>query len=124
MKLEVMSKCCSLYKLDENREVPRAIYQSDFFSVTKTDKELSIICDCDVDISCGVREDNLRLIRVDGSLGFNTTGVVSSISESLSKGCISFFVISTFETDYIIIKSDVFNKSLEVLTKDGFEIIQ
>lgn len=123
MKLEVMKKSYSLYRLDENREVPRSIYSSSFFSVTKTDKELSIICDTDLDFPCCSSEDDLRLIRVDGSLGFNTTGIISSLSETLSNNSISFFAISTFETDYIIVKSDVFDAALDGLKSDGFEFV-
>lgn len=123
MKLEVMEKSCSLYKIDENREVPRSIYQSSFFSVTKTDKELSIICDSDIDISCCIRAKELRLIRVDGSLGLNTTGIISEISKALSSNGISFFAISTFETDYIIVEGKVLGKSVELLSRSGIEFI-
>lgn len=123
MKLEVMSKSCSLYKIDENREVPRSIYQASFFSVTKTDKELSIICDSDVDISCCRKAKDLRLIRVDGSLGLNTTGIISSISDVLSLNRISFFAISTFETDYIIIEEKHLELCRSSLEQSGMEFI-
>lgn len=123
MKLEVMNKNYSLYRFDENREVPRSIYQSSFFSVTKTDTELSIICDSDIDISCTCSQSDLRSIRVVGPLGFNVTGVIKSISDTLAKNDISFFAISTFETDYIIIKGDVFSKTVDSLISDGFEFI-
>ncbi len=122
MKLEVMEKSFSLYRFDENREVPRTIYQSSLFSVTKTDKELSIICDSDLDMPCNSADTDLRLIRVAGSLGFNTTGVISSLSKTLADNNISFFAISTFETDYILIKDDVFTRTIDSLEKDGFEI--
>ncbi len=123
MKFEVIKKCCSLYRLDENREVPRAIYYSSFFSVTRTDKELSIICDSDVDLSCGVKVNDLRLFRVVGSLGFNTTGIISSVSKTLSSNDICFFALSTFETDYIIVKSDDFDKTISSMVTDGYEVI-
>lgn len=123
MKLEVMSKKCSLYKIDEHREVPRTIYQSSFFSVTKTDKELSIICDSDIDISCCIKAKDLRLIRVDGSLGLNTTGIISNISCILSSNGISFFAISTFETDYIILEDRVLNNAIELLSNSGIDFI-
>lgn len=123
MKLEVMKNSYSLYRFDENREVPRSIYQSSFFSVTKTDRELSIICDSNIDFPCTSCENDLRAIRVVGFLGFNVTGVIKSISEVLARNDISFFAISTFETDYIIIKSDVFNKTIDSLGSGGFEFI-
>lgn len=123
MKLEVMSKSCSLYKIDENREVPRTIYQSSFFSVTKTDKELSIICDSDVDISCCRKAKDLRLIRVDGSLGLNTTGIIARISDVLSFNEISFFAISTFETDYIIVEGKTLELCINYLKQSGIEFL-
>lgn len=124
MKLEVMKKSYSLYRFDENREVPRTIYQSSFFSVTKTDKELSIICDSDIDFPCCTSENDIRSIRVVGPLGFNVTGIIKSISETLSNNNISFFAISTFETDYILIKNSVFTKTIDSLKSDGFEFIE
>lgn len=123
MKLEVLGNSCSLYKIDENREVPRSIYQSSFFSVTKTDKELSIICDSDIDISCCIKAKNLRLIRVEGSLGLNTTGIISELSNILSDNDISFFAISTFETDYIIVEDRVLEDSIKLLSHSGIDFI-
>ncbi len=122
MKLEVLKKSYSLYRFDENREVPRSIYRASFFSVTKTDKELSIICDEDLDFPCCSVEKDLKLIRVAGTLGFNTTGIISALSETLSNNKISFFAISTFETDYIIVKSSVYSCAFDCLIKDGFEM--
>lgn len=122
MKLEVMGNSCSLYKIDENREVPRTIYQSSFFSVTKTDKELSIICDSSVDLSCCKKLSGLRLLRVDGSLGFNTSGIVSKISCILGNKEIPFFAISTHETDYIILEEKYLGSAIEVLSNSGIDI--
>lgn len=122
MKLEVMKKCCSLYRLDENREIPGAIYQSDFFSVTKTDKELCIICDSDINLSCCTKIEQLMLLRVDDTLDFEMTGVISSIAECLTKSGIPLFAESTSDTVYIIVKKDLFHNTLEALADGGFEV--
>lgn len=122
MKLEVMNKCCSLYRLDENREVPGSIYQSNFFSVTKTDKELSIICESDIDLSYCTKIDQLKLFRVDGTLDLEITGVISSISDCLTKRGIPLFAESTCDTLYIMVKKNSFDEALEALTSEGFEV--
>lgn len=123
MKLEVIKKCCTLYRFDENREIPGNIYKSDFFSVTKTDQELSVICDSDVDFACCTRGNDLRLFRVDGSLNFDLTGIISSITDCLAKKNIPLLAVSTFETVYIMVNKDVFHKAVDAFIGDNYEVI-
>lgn len=122
MKLLVMKKCCSLYRLDENREVPGEIYQSDFFSVTKTDKELSIICDTDVKLACCTKIEQLKLIRVDDTIDFEMTGIISNISDCLAKSGIPLLAQSTSDTLYILINKDSFEEAYKALLSNGFEV--
>lgn len=122
MKLEVMKKCCSLYRLDENREIPGDIYKSEFFSVTKTDKELSIICDSDINLSCCIKIEQLILLRVVDTVDFEMTGVISSISECLTKNGIPIFAESTSDTVYIIVRKSFFTETLKALSSYGFEV--
>lgn len=113
MKLEVMSNICSLYKIDENREVPRTIYQSSFFSVTKTDQELTIICDSSVNLSCCSKLSNLKLIRIEDASGVNST------ETSLRSGDIPFFGVSTYGSDYIILEERYLKSALTILSASG-----
>ena len=124
MKLEVMKKCCSLYRLDENREIPGEIYQSDFFFVAKSDKELSIICDADVNMSCCTKIEQLKLLRVDDVIDFDKIGVISSISDCFTKNGIPLLAESSFDTIYIVVKKVYVDTAIKALTEAGFDVQQ
>src|SRR5271168_2701966 len=81
---------------------------SSFFSLTKTDDELSIVCE-QVDLPAGVRaERDRRLLRVDSVITFELTGVLCSLTVPLADADISIFAVSTFDSDYLLIaNSDI-----------------
>ena len=120
MKFKVIKKSCCLYRIDENREVPIGIYQSSFFNVTKTDHELTIICDNDIDLSCCTKIEDLRLIRIFDCEGFDCKGVVSAISGTLTKSDISFSIISSYEANHILVLSSFIDRTVESLLDAGF----
>lgn len=92
-----------------------AEHNCDFFSITRTHDELSIICPQD-HIPANVRaEKNWSVFKVQGPLGFVLTGIVSSLSAPLTKAGISIFYISTYETDYILVEEKNLAKAKKVL---------
>ncbi|MBN2618269.1 MAG: ACT domain-containing protein [Spirochaetales bacterium] len=122
MNLEVLNKKYSLYHIDENREIPRELYVSGFFSATRTDSGLTIICDSEIDFSCRASIDNLKLIRVKESLDFEVAGQINRVSETLAKDDISIMIISTYENFYVAVRSDVLNKAIETFKRNKFTI--
>ena len=95
-----------------------------FFSITKTPDEISIIIsEKYVETFPEWKfEKGWRFIKVEGPLDFNLVGILTSILNPLAKNCISIFVISTFDTDYILVKEINLDRSIEVLKKKGFNI--
>ena len=69
------------------------------------------------------RDDNWKAFKVEGVLDFSLIGILSGISSLLAENNIGIFVISTYNTDYILTKKDDYDKALEVLSKSGYEII-
>lgn len=103
--------------------MPNWVDQSKFYSITKTNDELSILCvqeNIPSDVKC---EKNWKIIQIDSILDFSTVGVISEISMLLAANDISIFVISTFNTDYICIKEDTFEKTLHILKNAGNNIL-
>ena len=93
-----------------------------FFSVTKTEDEISVVMLQDK-ISSDVKvEKDWRILKVEGTLDFSLIGILAKISEILAKNSISIFVISTFNTDYILVKEEKIEKAMTVLSKEGYEI--
>ena len=103
--------------LDEKSYVPYWATENVSFScLTRTENELSIVCP-ENDIPGGIlSEKGWRAIRVKGPLGFVMPGIVSSLSTPLAEAEISIFYISTYETDYLLVKEENLDKTVKILS--------
>ena len=96
----------------------------DFFFIGKTDEEISLVCKTgDTPANTSERDDNWKGFRIEGVLDFSLIGILSKISGILAENRIGIFAISTFNTDYILVKEDDFERALDVLHKDGYVIV-
>jgi uncharacterized protein len=88
-----------------------------FLSVSKTKEELSIVCDQSI-VPADVRKvENWHAFKVEGPLNFPQTGIISSLTKPLAENKIPIFVISTYDTDYLLVESKYFTLAKEVLIK-------
>ena len=95
----------------------------DFFFVGKTDEEISLVCKTeDVPSETTAREDGWKGFRIEGVLDFSLIGILSKISTILAENKIGIFAVSTYNTDYILVKEDNFERALNVLSEAGYEI--
>lgn len=89
-----------------------------------TDEELSLVCKTEnVPKNTLEREDGWRGIRITGILDFSLIGILAEISAVLAKNKIGIFVVSTYNTDYIFVKCENFEKALHALKENGYKII-
>jgi uncharacterized protein len=93
------------------------LIKAKFCTISKTDDELSLVVDQNLvsDITDKIEKDFIS-IKVQGPLAFELTGIMLSIIEPLAKANISVFTISTYDTDYVLIKADKMLKAIEVLS--------
>ena len=104
MKLILLPGAFSICRLDADTETPAWALAGCFASVTHTDKELSMVCRSDL-VPAGIRaEGGWRCFEVEGPLAFSLTGVMASLSGVLAEAKISLFAVSTFDTDYILVR--------------------
>jgi hypothetical protein len=90
-------------------------------SITRTGEETSVVC-LRENAPRGARvEDGWRALKLVGPIPFEETGVLSALSGSLASAGLSVFAISTFDTDYILVKEARLADALEALRKAGFE---
>ena len=98
---------------------------SEFTFTGKTDEENSLVClTKDVPQNVIEREDGWRAFRIQGILDFSLIGILSDISAILAENKIGVFVISTFNTDYVLIKKENYQRAIEVLKEAGYQIIK
>ena len=94
---------------------------ADWLFVGKTDEEVSLVCrTCDVPAGTVAREDGWRAFRIAGALDFSLTGVLAGLSAVLADAGIGIFAISTYNTDYVLVKQSDFERALSLLAAAGF----
>ena len=123
MKLEILDNKLKVVKLKVDEIVPQIVFKQEFYSITKTDEELSIVVNEDIDIQSDIIEYNWRAIKIVGTLDFSLIGILSQISTILAQARLSIFAISTYNTDYILVKEDKLLKANEILKQSGYEFI-
>lgn len=123
LNLKLLKGEYSVCRFDKNDEIPKWIFNEEFFSITKTEDELSIVCLQDnikENIKC---EKGWKVLKIEGPLDFSLIGILSRISTLMANNDISIFAISTYDTDYILIKEESINKAIKVLEDSNYNII-
>lgn len=117
LKLILLKTKIGICHFERNSSFPEWVTSADFYSVTKTPDELSVICSQSA-IPAGVLgERNWRVFKVEGPLGFSLTGIVSALSTPLAKAKISILYLSTYETDYLFVEEKNLERSKAILSK-------
>ena len=121
MKIEKISEDLSVCKVENYSEVDLS---QEYCFIGKTDEENSLVCLTEnVPKNVAVRDDGWKAFRVQGTLDFSLIGILSRISAILADNKIGIFAISTYNTDYILVKAENYNNSLTVLAEAGFSIV-
>lgn len=118
MNLKVIDTEFSVCKVEDYSQVD---LNEEFVFAGHTDEELSLVCPTslvpDNTTECN---DGWKAFRIEGVLDFSLVGILSRISTCLADNSIGIFAISTFNTDYILIKDGDFEKAIEVLELAGY----
>ncbi len=120
--LLVVEGSFAICKMPSGSPIPQWATQGDFFSITRTAEELSIVCGED-QVPKGINcEKDWRCLRVAGAMAFTVVGVLASMTAPLASAEISLFAISTFDTDYLLVKAADFDRALTVLRMAGHDV--
>lgn len=94
---------------------------SEFSFAAVTDEEISLVCKTEnVPENTTKREDNWRAFRIEGILDFYLLGIIADISKILAENKIGIFVVSTYNTDYILVKEENFKNAISCLKLNGY----
>lgn len=97
---------------------------ADFYFIGKTDEELSLVCRTEDAPSNAVRRsDGWRGFRIQGVLDFSLIGILSRLSALLAEHKIAVFAVSTYNTDYILVREENFAPALAVLAAEGYTVV-
>ncbi|HOA41066.1 MAG: ACT domain-containing protein [Halanaerobiales bacterium] len=117
LTLRLLEDRFAICKTDNNLPIPIWILGSrDFYSITRTEEEMSIIVKESSAPQDVEKEVGWRAFKIEGILDFSQTGILSSLSGLLAAEGLPVFVVSTYNTDYIFIKEKDLEKARKVLS--------
>ena len=117
--LTILPEILSICRLDKDAAIPAWALASRLFSLTRTAEELSVVAP-QAQVPEGIKRDpGWRGLKVEGPLDLSATGVLASLTGPLAEGGISVFAVSTYDTDYLLVKARQLEKAVKVLTGKG-----
>jgi len=121
MELEIIDRAFSVCKVKDYSGIAP---EAEYCFTGSTDEERSLVCPTErVPDNTTEREDGWRAFRIRGELDFSLIGILSKISGILAENGIGIFAVSTYNTDYIFMKEENFEKALSLLKREGYEVV-
>jgi hypothetical protein len=120
--LELVPGAFAVCRLDPAAELPLAPAEADFWSVTRTPDEISVICSEDAIPEGAVVEHGWRCLRVAGPLDFALTGVAAALTTPLAAADVSVLPVATFDTDYLFVRESSLPQAVAALTAAGHPV--
>ena len=120
MEIEILKQKFAVCKIKDSREIN---FEDDFLFVGKTDEEFSVVCvEEKVYKSAYAVDKGWKALRIKEILDFSLVGILYKISKILAENIIGIFAVSTYNTDYILVKEENINKASEKLDEKGYKI--
>jgi hypothetical protein len=121
LKFRILPERLAVCRLAPDAPIPAWALQGKLFSITRTPDELSIVCLEDRAIEAPSGEGGWVALKLEGPFPFSMTGVLASFLQPLAEAQIPIFAISTFDTDYVLIKHKDLDAANSALTAAGHE---
>ena len=120
MKLKTLNEDFSVCKVTDYSLVN---LDAEYTFLGRTDEEHSLVCPTDqVPSNTTERDDGWNGFRIQGVLDFSLVGILAKIAGILAEHGISIFAVSTYNTDYVFLKKENYQKALEILSGAGYEV--
>lgn len=120
--MRLLAERFAVCRLAPEDEVPAGLDSSTLLSVTRTPSELSVVCRESPGLP-GRVEAGWRCLVVDGTLEFDEVGILASLAQPLAAAGVSLFAISTYDTDYVLVKEEKLELAMESLRAAGHRFL-
>lgn len=115
----IIEQALSIHRLAPDSKIPGQTCACDFYSITKTEEEISVKCSSSFKLQCEATSAGWLGLKVAGPLDFALTGILADITAALARANISIFALSTFDTDYILVKAEKISQAVDLLRNAG-----
>jgi len=122
-ELEILSGQFAIHWLEPKAAVPALALESEFCWTARTPEELSLVCPDHFEVPAKKTEPGWTCIKVNGPLPFELTGIIAGLSGTLADAGISIFAISTFDTDYLLVKTEDMEQARAALTRNRYVFV-
>ena len=119
LTLSLLPHTFAICKLEPEADIPSWAVAGDFFSLTRTKEELSLVCPQEAVPEGLLCEKGWRCLKVEGPLDFSLTGILASLTAPLAQAGISILAVSTFDTDYLLVNAGIVEMAIRELKKAG-----
>lgn len=121
MQIKALKQTFSVCQLADFSQVD---WTSPFVFLAKTDQENSLVCPSrEIPINANKVDSGWRAFRIEGVLDFSLIGILAEISGLLANHHISIFALSTYNTDYVLTKANQFDRAIDLLAAESYEIL-
>lgn len=119
IELTIIDGSYSIHRLSSDARIPAAVLKEPFFAVLRSGAELSLVCAASVDIDGEKSSSGWACLEVVGPLDLGMTGIIAEISTILSAAKLPVFVVSSFDTDYVLVRGDKLGNAVAALRAGG-----
>jgi len=122
LSLTLLEGTFTLRRLAADAKVPIPALNSPFFALMRTTEELSLVLPESVEIESDKSDPGWACFKVEGPLEFSLIGILAGISRALAEAKVPIFALSTFDTDYILVKQEQVEAAKEALISAGYHV--
>ena len=124
LSLQLLEGEFAVAQVQPTDPIPPSVLAADWFSITRTADELSIVAPASHVTGLSTCETGWAMMKLIGPFAFDLTGIVAGISDVIAKAEIGIFVLSTYDTDYVLVKSKHCEQAIDALTTAGYNVIR
>ena len=123
LSLTVLPQAYAICQVQPGDPIPSQVFDANFWSVTRTDTEISIVLPEKMVLPAWKVSSPWRCIKVEGPLDFSLIGILAGLSRTLAEAGVSLFALSTFETDYLLVRAEDLEKAKNALLANGHRLM-
>ncbi|GLS84300.1 amino acid-binding protein [Paraferrimonas haliotis] len=123
LTLAVLDNEFTVHSFDENHRPDAEIFEQEFYFIGKTQDELSVVVPSSLSLASDAQEAGWCCLEVLGPLGFSMVGIMARLSTTLAEVNISILAISTFDTDYLLVKKKRLADATKALKANGYQVL-
>jgi hypothetical protein len=124
LSLKILPGRMAVCRFEPTAPLPNWFAEAGFHSVIRTEDELTIVCGEALVDPAATCENGWRCFKIQGLLDFSEIGIIFSITRPLAESGVSVFVISTFNTDYFMVKEKDLAKAIDALSAAGHQVLE